>query len=53
MVFSFLRRIIAEWTTKAEKKLTWSYSQRAVSGRETRILSILPPVLRPNVVPRS
>lgn len=36
-----------------EQKFTWSYSHRAVSGRETRILSILPPVFRPNVVPRS
>ncbi len=31
----------------------WSYSQRAVSGRLIRMLSMRPPVFRPNVVPRS
>ena len=31
----------------------WSYSQRAVSGSDMRMDSMRPPVLRPNVVPRS
>lgn len=31
----------------------WSYSQRAVSGSDIRMLSMRPPVFSPKVVPRS
>ena len=44
---------LSVFLSQMRNELTWSYSHLADSGRETRILSILPPVFRPNVVPRS